>query len=1312
MNPERASITAWFIAPREKGDSVKSVSRSRVLAALCASACLTLALASPASALTLTPQVKWVPLAVSGPTNLPPVQSETQTVGVKAEGGNFTLSFHRAAARGRGDVHTFSIMITNVITTSSGSFAVGQTIEGNGIEPGTTITAVNAGAGTLTLSQATSAAQNFTGTSLVATATTATTSSIDFDAEASEVEAKLNALLLAEGEGGHVIVGGGPGDTGANHPYRITFGGSLANLDVAQLSVNGASLLGAFHGATVLTPVPGGKGTATLVVYAQNVGGVSSSGTITVKGTLPTGMITTAGTPGAAGGSTAWSCTPGAGQGSFECTGSEVVGPGVSVHPVDVPVIVGPSAPSTGTAHFEVSGGGALGAASFDLPLTVSAIPAPPGMQSFLAGAYDEEGNLDTRAGGHPYSASAAIFANTVRSPLGEIVPAGEFRDVAALLPPGFLGNPIAVPQCPESTPEEPGCPPEMVLGTVQPALQFGEVGVIGGGHNGERPLTNLQAPFGYAAKFKFNIIGEVLNVVGSLRSDEDYGITATSPNTPQIQPLYGFFFTFWGNPASSTHNAQRGGALPHGTPETAFLTQAVNCSEEALSPPTTLLTFNTWQEPLEFSHGTVTTPPVTGCENLHFAANFTFEPSETKSDSPASFRTSLTVPSEGLTGVSCEPEPGVEEPCLTTPEIKKTVVQLPKGVVLNASGADGLQACSEAQIGLKNEIDPATGLPKPEPMPNPIRFNRDPNNCPEASKIGTGELKSALLENPLHGALYLAAQGKGNPFGSLFAVYLVIEDPQTGIFIKLPGKVEPSETDGQMSVSFEDLPQLPFTRLDLTLKGGNRSALASPTTCGTYTTTATNTPWSAPESGPPTESSNGFEINQGPGGLPCAPTPQDRPFDLGWKAGADSTQAGASGPFSFQITRPDGSQELESLELKTPPGLAASLKGIPYCTQAEIAQIEQSTGKQEQEHPACPAASQVGSAQTGSGSGPSPFYVSGKLYLAGPYKGAPISVVAVTPAVAGPFDLGNVVVRSAVFINRSTAQVSAKTDPIPQILKGVVLRIRDVRIFLNHKDWTINPTSCEPMSVDLSAHGNSGAVANKTTRFQVSGCKNLAFKPKLRAKVTGGTQRSDHPAFTATLTYPQGPGYANIRDVQVALPHSEFLDQAHINTICTRVQAAADACPQGSIYGYAEAETPLLDGKLSGPVFLKSSDHKLPDLAIALKGPDNQPVEVEFQGRIDSVHGQIRNTIEGLPDVPVSKFVLKMKGGKKGLLVNSRNLCQGRQGRMTVNMTAQNNRRSDSRPLLGNSCGKAKKGKKAKKHPKRRQLSRLIAVW
>lgn len=1265
-----------------------------MFAAFCAVTCLAAAVFATAASAAAP---AWLPVSVSGPTNLPPLQSEIQRLGIDAEGGTFKLTAHHVVASGQGHLAKGFSLVCD-LSVDSGSFSVGQTLVGIGIPAGTTITAMDESgvcSNSLTLSSP-PFSENQKGVDLFAVDFSDTTGPLPFDAAAAEVEAALNGLSTIGGDGAGVMVGGGPGSKDAASPYLVTYGGSLANTNVPPLGTDASSLTGSGHSATVVTTVPGGPGTGVIAIYAQNVGGESSSGLTHVEVQLPQG-VTTSATPGPIGFGAVWTCSPGAGQQSFTCESAVAVPPGSASVPITASVETDASASGTKPVEVTVEGGNAEGA-SDSMPLTVSSTPAEPGIQTFNAGAYDDEGILDTRAGGHPYAGSTAFFVNTYRNRFGNIAPVGEAKDIEVDLPPGFLGNPIATPQCPEDrlsgSQLVESCPPETIIGRAAPILAtFGASGGRGA------PVYNVEAPFGYPGKFYFNVSEVPIHAVGSLRSDGDYGVTVSSLNTAQIATVYGSFFTFWGIPADSTHDDLRclglngpcNPPVPSTAPKTAFLTNPVDCAREAVEPPIVRLRVTLWQSPLVTHEDSVPIPPVTGCDELHLEAGFTFEPSESKADSPASFRTSLTVPSEGLT------DPGK----LTTPEIRKTVVQLPKGVVLNASGADGLEACSEAQIGLKNAIDSATGLPNPEPMPNPLRFDKDPSACPEASKIGTGELETPLLADPLHGALYLAAQGNGNPFGSLFALYMVIEDPRHGVFIKLPGRVDPDPVSGQMTVTFEELPQLPFTRLDLNLKGGNRSALANPTTCGEYVTTATNTPWSAPESGPPTVSANGFEINQGPNGLPCARTPQGRPFDLGWGAGADSTQAGASGPFNFRITRPDGSQELESLDLNTPPGVAASLKGIPYCSKAQIEAAEAATGKQEQANASCPAASQVGTLQTGAGSGSSPFYVGGKAYLAGPYKGAPISVVAITPAVAGPFDLGNVVVRSAVFIDRAAAQVTAKTDPIPEVLKGVVLRIRDVRIRLEHKDWTINPTSCEPMSINLTAHGNSGAIGQRGARFQVGGCKGLQFKPTFRGHLTGGTRRGKHPAFKAVLTYPQGPGYANIQDVRVTLPHSEFLDQSHIRTICTRVQAAVRQCPPGSIYGHAEAETPLLDGKLTGPVFLKSSNHQLPDLAIALRGPDSQPVEVEFGGRIDSVHGRIRNTIEGLPDVPVTKFVLKMNGGRKGLLVNSRDLCSSRAVRMAVSMVAQNNKRFDSRPHLPGSCGAKKHDKEGKQQNK-----------
>jgi hypothetical protein len=1284
------------------------IPRIRVFIVLAASACVASGLlAGPASAVGLG-SAAWSPVAATGPTVIPPQQNEVQKLFVDAEGGEYTLTARHLSAIGIGDLGSGSQTVSGVIA-ASGTFSVGQTIEGFTIPPGTTITAV--GSGTLTLSQAAGGGEGGTNRQVSITAydAPATTADLPYDSTASEVQTALEGL--APIGGGNVTVSGGPGNHNAENPYVIVFSGALADTNVAQLTPSSSALVNG--AANTLTALPGGQGTSKLELLVQNIGGAESSGLLTYRAVLPSGFTMIGspitGAPGSGSGAPeVWSCGSSTTT-EILCTRGASVRPGLVPPPIDVTITTAPGTKG-GVVRMEAFGGGAPPVpATAELPVTVSAIPAQPGIQSFVAGAYDENGNFFRRAGGHPYSASAAIFAKTVRSPRGFVIPAGEFKDITVELPPGFLGNPIAVPQCPESTPI-PNCSLDTMVAVVEPFISsFGREGDT-------NAVFNTKAPFGYPAKFRFDIAGvEALNVVGSLRSDEDYGIDTASLNTPQIEQVYGTFFTFWGEPAAHSHDETRCREIVHETgceasnaSNTALLTNATNCSEQALIAASnngviyTGLNTTLWQNPGEIFRSKVGIPPIDECDQLHFKAHFTFEPSDTKSDSPASFRTSLTVPSEGLT----------DPTKLTTPEIRKTVVQLPKGVVLNASGADGLEACSEAQIGLKNKIDPATGLPVPLAMPNPIRFTKDPNTCPEASKVGTLDLKTPLLEDTLHGNLYLAAQGNGNPFGSLFAIYLVIEDPRHGIFIKLPGRVDPDPVSGQMTVSFDNLPQLPFTSLDLNLKGGNRAALANPTTCGTYTTTAINTPWSAPESGPPTESSNGFDINQSPNGGPCAKTPQDRPFDLGWSAGSSNTTAGAPSPVSLRVTRPDGAQELDSLELTTPPGLTASLKGIPYCT-ATNAQIEARTGKEEQASPTCPAASQVGTTLTGAGSGPTPFFTPGKLYLAGPYKGAPLSVVAVTPAVAGPFDLGNVVVRSAVYVNPETAQITAKTDPIPQVLDGVVLRIRDVRINLDRKDWTLNPTSCEPLSIDLTAHGNSGATANLKTRFQVGGCDKLAFGPKMALKLKGGTKRNDNPALTATLSYPEGPGYANTRSVAVTLPHSEFLDQSHIRTVCTRVQFAAKACPQGSIYGRATAITPLLDQPLTGPVYLRSSDNKLPDLVIALKGPPSQPIEVVLDGRIDSIRGGIRNSFELVPDAPVSKFTLEMQGGKKGLLVNSRNLCTA-PSRATVRLIAQNNKRADQFPPMQSQCGKQHKGprKHGRRSRQRSWLSKLVAGW
>jgi hypothetical protein len=382
---------------------------------------------------------------------------------------------------------------------------------------------------------------------------------------------------------------------------------------------------------------------------------------------------------------------------------------------------------------------------------------------------------------------------------------------------------------------------------------------------------------------------------------------------------------------------------------------------------------------------------------------------------------------------------------------------------------------------------------------------------------------------------------------------------------------------------------------------------------------------------------------------------------------------------------------------MTTPPGFTAKLAGVGICSDAAIAAASAKSGTDEQANPSCPVASQVGTVTAGAGPGSDPYYATGRAYLAGPYKGAPLSFAFITPAVAGPFDLGNVVVRAAAFLNSSTAQVTVKTDPLPQMLDGVPLRLRSIAAHLDRSDFTLNPTDCEPMTVSASIGASDGANASPTQAFQVGDCKSLGFKPSLKLALKGKVSRRSHPSLQATLK--ARPGDANIAGAQVKLPKAAFLDNKHIKTICTRVQFAAHACPAESVYGYASATTPLLGYKLTGPVYLRSSSHQLPDLVVAFQGPASQPVEIELAGKTDSVKGALRNTFEAVPDVPVTEFSLTLFGGKKGLIEMSSGFCAKPQA--SVEFTGQNGMVSSSTPKVAAKCPKKpKKGKrKHRKH-------------
>jgi hypothetical protein len=876
-----------------------------------------------------------------------------------------------------------------------------------------------------------------------------------------------------------------------------------------------------------------------------------------------------------------------------------------------------------------------------------------------------------TQAGAHPDASSTSVldFSDGFEIP----------RDIVVDAPAGFVGNPTAVAVCDREAFHNTWAPDGDRTKGCSPSTQVGVITSLFGGFLPSQtfPVYRLTPAPGHSASFGFPYSfasGLLLNA--DLRTDGDYGLTLSSTAIGLFSLLPASFLTFWGVPADPVHDPERwdqqigdwGASV--GIPQVPLIANPTDCNSGILGAR---LRMRYWTDPghwlpedPEDPTYRAFSPEPRGCEKLSFAPRITLLPSISNSDSP--------------TGVSVQMEiPQNHDPDgLATPPLRKAVFTLPEGMSINPAAADGLRGCTSAEIGL---------LGTDFPYPNPIHFAKGDSHCPQASKIGAGVVETDLLEEQLQGDVYLASP-YDNPFHSLLALYLVFRGP--GFVVKLPGKVEADPRTGRLTTTFDPIPQLPFENLTLNFFGGPRAPLATPPTCGSKPIASELTPWSAPQSGPPATPVNRYTSERGPADTPCSFSLASRPFSPDLLAGTQNPIAGAASAFSLRLGRPDGHQELAGLSITPPPGITAQLKDIPYCPEGAIerarARVEPGDGQLEREHPSCPPASRVGTLLTGAGAGPTPYFIRGSAYLAGPYKGAPLSLVTITPALAGGeagdpvFDLGVVVVRIALYTDPQTAQITAVSDPIPQTLKGIPLRIKDVRVLLDRAGFTQNPTSCEEMPVTGGATGQNGAGASLSNRFQVADCAALGFRPRLSLRLFGATGRGRHPKLRAVLK--ARPGDANLARVGVVLPRSEFLDQGHIRSVCSRAQFAQGSCPQSSVYGHARAFSPLLGEPLAGPVYLRSSDHKLPDLAIALRGQ----VPIDVDGRIDSTGGRIRATFASLPDAPLSKFILTMQGGKKGLLVNSRDLC-AQPPHLRSKLAGHNGRYHDSRPPLRSSC-------------------------
>jgi hypothetical protein len=904
-----------------------------------------------------------------------------------------------------------------------------------------------------------------------------------------------------------------------------------------------------------------------------------------------------------------------------------------------------------------------------------SAHASPFSIAGFDGSTQMQDGSPATQAGSHPFLASTSVTLPLTTEADGQVYPAQFARNISVELPPGLIANAAATPQC---TPAQlvggngsDICPINSQVGFVRLEQRFG----------GPSPnfaysgVYNMVGAPGTPGLLAFNFVGFPITISTELRSGSDYGLTILNRNLPLSTPLGGLALTLWGVPGDSAHNGDRGKSGTGGltgfscaspaqsceNPFTAtvkpFLTLPTSCE----GPVRTALTLTTWEGEtasasfLSHDAGQPTPSPtsISGCGSLDFSPALLASPTTEEADSPSGLDLDLHFPQTGFG----DPNANVEA------ALRDVLVTLPDGMVFNPAATNGLGSCSRAAIGLISA-----------PAGSPPTFTKDEAACPDSSKIGIVEIDTPLADHPIQGAAYLAKPYE-NPSGSLLALYLAAADPETGISFKLVGGVLADSSTGRLSLALEDLPRIPFEDLKLHLFKGRSAPLRTPPICGVYATQSSLTPWSAPASGPPSHPSDSYAIERGPGGGPCSPTAASLPFAPALEAGSASNRAGAATAFVANLRREDGSQEISSFALTPPLGLVARLAGIPACPDANISQMR----------PECPGSSAVGALTVGVGAGPYPVQLTGRVYLAGPYKGAPLSLVGLTPASAGPFDLGTVAVRMALNVDRLTGAIQLVSDPLPAILSGIPLDIRSISVDIDRHGFLSNPTSCEPSLVHAVVFGANGASSAPSSRFQVSGCSKLAFKPQLNLKLTGGTARNGHPTLTAVLGQPSGR-QANIGSISLLLPHSEFLDQRHIRSVCTRVRFNQHSCPSAAVYGWAEAKTPLLAGRLSGPVYLRSSSHRLPDLAVALKGPSSSPIELDLDGRIGSSHGAVRATFDALPDIPVDRFVLRLYGGRRGLLVNSHDLCHAK-GRVKIMMIGQNGKRSRRAPLLRDGC-------------------------
>jgi hypothetical protein len=1102
-----------------------------------------------------------------------------------------------------------------------------------------------------------------------------------WDASHEEVQEGLEGMYGI----GNVQVSGGPGDETASKPYVITFVGTLADKAVEPPNAFPSLFFLGCEGATgaectkeaSVTEKTMGQADGEIIVTAANLGDASVDGEtspVQIADKLPAGLRATgievlAGSLG--------EDELGPVECSLEaltCTFKGVL-PAYDQIEVKISVVV-EGAVSGEQNEVSVSGGEAT-SVTIERPVSIGA-GSVFGAEAYEMTPEEEGGATDTQAGSHMFQLTTTFTLNQT----ADAKPVQLAKDLHFKLPAGLVGNPTPFPRCTLAqfntiSHSETGlneCPANTAIGVAIITINNAAVGSGHGADTFTVPVFNVEPSLGEPARFGFELPRAPVFLDTAVRTGGDYGVTVNVNNITQTAAFIKSEVTFWGVPGDSRHDQQRGWTCLFDA-RNPGLAQPCNPSGEVHPPPLlalptscsggplqTSVEADSWASAGSFQSYDLTDPMpmLDGCNRLPFGPTISVAPDGQAGSTPTGLTVGVHVPQDGSLNAS-----GLSEA-----DVKDTTVALPAGVALNPAAADGLQACSEAHVAL-NTNGPAL--------------------CPEASKVATVEIRSPLLPDPLVGEAYLAAQN-ANPFGSLVALYIVAEDPTAGVLVKVAGEVKPDPVTGQLVSTFKNTPQLPFEDLKLHFFGGSRAPLSSPALCGSYTTTSSIAPWSG---NAPAEPSSEFQILTGPNGSACA---NPLPFAPSLTAGTTSIQAGGFSPFTMTMSRPDGSQNLQAVKLRMPPGLLGTLASVKLCKEAEA-----NAGT-------CGPESLIGHTIVSVGVGGNPYSVTGgEVFITEGYGGAPYGLSIVNPAKAGPYDLGKVIVRAKVEVDPITAALTVTTDTsgpykIPTILDGIPLQIQHINVSIDRPGFTFNPTNCSPLQIGGSLTSDQGAVQTLSVPFQITNCAVLAFKPRLTAKTNGKTSRANGASLSVKLTYPAGPYDANISKVKVDLPKQLPSRLTTLQKACPAATFNANpaACPAASIVGHAKATTPVLPVGLEGPAyFVSHGGEEFPQLVIVLQGYGTT-VHLVGSTFINKA-GVTSSTFKQVPDVPVGTFELTLPQGKFSALAANGNLCTTKKLAMPTSFVAQNGMVvNTSTPIVPTGCAKHAKAKKARgKHHK-----------